>query len=174
MSSNSWDRLFASFSERRRSAHKAAERDRERTRELLAWYDEQTHLVMTLLRDIVHERAAAFKTQSGTEVEVRCPSHPPINVDPDGPFMSFMSLCLDGREVHLYSHRIGCEPPMIHFVQTRRGEMARGLVSRPGCRIERREHGGFLLRALGTAGEGHALSVDDLAFRAFELLLNDR
>jgi hypothetical protein len=48
------------------------------------------------------------------------------------------------------------------------------LHGRPGCRVERREGGGFLLRDLGPlrgepAGE---IGVEDLTFRAFEALLS--
>jgi hypothetical protein len=169
LGSNQWDALFGGFSQRRRS-----ENDRvERSRELLAWYDEQTQLVMTLVREVVQERAAAFKQSAGVDVEVRWPSHPPINIDPDGPFMSFMSLGVNGREVHLYSHRVGYDAPMIHFLVTATGDKGRGLVSRPGCRIEKRENGGFFLRGLHGDPPVGALSVDDIAFRAFELLLSE-
>jgi len=168
LSSNQWDALFRGFAQRRRASHDRA----ERSRELVSWYDEQTRLVMTLLREVIHERATAFKHSAGVDVEVRWPSHPPINLDPDGPFMSFMSLAVHGREVHLYSHRVGFDAPVVHFVVTDPADKARGLVSRPGCRIERRDNGGFFLR--GLHGESSAgLSVDDLAFRAFELLLNE-
>jgi len=166
LNSNQWDALFVGFSQRRRE-----ERSRhELNRELVAWYDEQTRLVMALVREVISERASAFKQSAGVEVEIRWPSHPPINIDPDGPFMSFMSLKVAGREVHLYSHRVGMDAPMVHYVVTD-GDMSRGLVSRPGCRIEKRENGGFLLRALHADKRDDTLSVDDIAFRAFELLL---
>lgn len=169
MSSNQWDALFRGFSQRRRASHDQAERNRE----LVAWYDEQTRLVMNLVREVIQERAVAFKQSSGVDVEVRWPSHPPINVDPNGPFMSFMSLAVNGREVHLYSHRVGYDAPMVHYVVTSQADKARGLVSRPGCRIERRENGGFFLRGLQGSQRDTGLSADDIAFRAFELLLND-
>jgi hypothetical protein len=166
LNSNQWDALFVGFSKRRRD-----ERDRhELSRELVAWYDEQTRLVMALVREVINERASAFKETAGVDVEIRWPSHPPINIDPDGPFMSFMSLGVAGREVHLYSHRVGMDPPMVHYVVTD-ADKSRGLVSRPGCRIERRENGGFLLRALNSDKHDDTLSVDDIAFRAFQLLL---
>jgi hypothetical protein len=165
-----WESLFHSFTERRR------ERD-ERSRvsdELATWYDEQTNLVMTLLREVASERAETFKHNAGVQVEVRWPSHPPINVGPDGPFMSFMTLRVGEREVHLYSHRVGLAAPSLHYVVSRASQAERareGLLGRPGCRIEQREGGGFLLRSV-TPGTGpEVLSVDDIVFRAFELLL---
>lgn len=141
-------------------------------RELVTWYDEQTELVMTLVRQVASERAASFAQGSGVEIEVKSPSHPPINIDPDGPFMSFMCLRVGDREVHLYSHRVGTGAPVIHFVvaaDRSAGPERKGLLGHPGCRIERRDGGGFLLRRVGTAQD--VLSVDDLVYRAFELLL---
>jgi hypothetical protein len=164
-----WDRLFDAYANKRREQHA----QREVSRELEAWYDEQVQLIMTLLREVAAERAASFASQSGAQVEVKWPSHPPINIDPDGPFMSFMSLSLPEREVHLYSHRVSHGPPLIHFVvagaEGRDGQRKR-LLGRPGAKLEKREGGGFLLSGVGEQ-EGKTLSVDDLAYRAFELLL---
>jgi len=175
-----WDQLFDGFSQRRRQ-------QRERTenlRELVAWYDEQTEHVMTLVREVARERAtqllssaaASPKPGSVLKVDVEWPSHPPINLDPEGPFMSFMRLRLPEREVHLYSHRVGTSAPLIHFVVAGADAPDRSkkrMLGRPGCRIERREGGGFLLRSVGGDADGSIVSVDDLAFRAFELLLGD-
>lgn len=164
-----WETLFHSFSERTRER---AERSRV-SDALATWYDEQTHLVMTLLREVASERAENFERTSGVTVEVRWPSHPPINVGPDGPFMSFMTLRLGEREVHLYSHRIGMTAPTLHYVVSRRSDLdgpRPGLLGRPGCRIEQREGGGFLLRGV-SAGGSAVLSVDDIVYRAYELLL---
>ncbi|MDB4971678.1 MAG: hypothetical protein JWN48_19 [Myxococcaceae bacterium] len=177
MNGKNWDQLFSSFSQRKRV--QAARR--EVSRELVAWYEEQIQLIMTLVREVASERAAAFKESAGVSIEVQWPSHPPINVDPDGPFMSFMCLRLPEREVHLYSHRIGSDEPLIHFVVAGPegpDRQRKRLLSKPGCRIERREGGGFLLRGVGVGslggldGQG-VVSVDDLAFRAFELLLSE-
>lgn len=180
MNGKRWDQLFDGFSQRRRQQLERS----ENVRELVAWYDEQTEHVMTLLREVARERAtqlsgsAATSSESGKglKVEVEWPSHPPINLDPDGPFMSFMRLRLPEREVHLYSHRIGSSAPLIHFVVAGADapdKSKRRLLGRPGCRIERREGGGFLLRAVGGEADGNIVSVDDLAYRAFELLLGD-
>ena len=165
-----WESLFHSFSERRRERQ-------ERTQasdELAAWYDTQTQLVMTLLREVASERAERFEETAKVQVEVRWPSHPPINVGPDGPFMSFMTLRVGEREVHLYSHRVGLTAPSLHYVVSRASMAERpreGLVGRPGCRIEQREGGGFLLRSVIPGNESAVLSVDDIVYRAFELLL---
>jgi hypothetical protein len=175
-----WDQLFDGFSQRRRQQRERS----ENTRELVAWYDEQTEHVMTLLREVARERATQLSSaalesaeQSAViAVEVEWPSHPPINVDPDGPFMSFMRLRLPEREVHLYSHRVGCSAPLIHFVVASADapdKSKKRMLGRPGCRIEKREGGGFLLRSVGGDADGSIVSVDDLAFRAFELLLGE-
>jgi hypothetical protein len=171
LSGNRWEQLFEGFSQRR----EALASRRELTRELVAWYDEQTQLIMTMVREVASERAAAFQRDSGLTIEVQWPSHPPINIDPDGPFMSFMCLRIPEREVHLYSHRIGTGAPLIHFVVAdpeRADRQQKRLLGRPGCRIEQREGGGFLLRGVGDAMRHGVVSVDDLVYRAFELLLS--
>jgi hypothetical protein len=167
-----WDQLFDGFSQRRRQQRE----QHANVRELVAWYDEQTEHVMTLVREVASERAAAFAPGSGLSVEVQWPSHPPINLDPEGPFMSFMRLRLPEREVHLYSHRVGSSAPLIHFVVADKqvpDQPKKRLLGRPGCRIERRDGGGFLLRTVGGEADGSIVSVDDLTYRAFELLLAD-
>jgi hypothetical protein len=175
LSGKNWDQLFAGFSQRRR----AQREKRELSRELVAWYEEQVQLIMTLVREVASERAAAFEQSAGLVIEVLWPSHPPINIDPDGPFMSFMCLRIPEREVHLYSHRVGNDEPLIHFVVAGTegpDKQRKRLLSKPGCRIERRAGGGFLLRSVGTGGVGvgdNIVSVDDLTYRAFELLLAD-
>lgn len=172
MSGNRWEQLFEGFSQRRGALASRL----ELTRELVAWYDEQTELIMTMVREVASERAAAFQRDSGLAVEVQWPSHPPITIDPDGPFMSFMCLRIPEREVHLYSHRLGTSAPLIHFVVAgaeRADRQQKRLLGRPGCRIERREGGGFLLRGVGDAMRHGVVSVDDLVYRAFELLLSD-
>ncbi len=167
MDGKQWEQLFDAYAHKKREQHA----QRAVSRELEAWYDEQIQLVMTLLREVAAERAAALTTQFGARAEVKWPSHPPINIDPDGPFMSFMSLTLPEREVHLYSHRVSSGPPLIHFVVGGTEDRQRKrLLGRPGARLEKREGGGFILRGVGEQ-EGETLSVDDLAFRAFQLLL---
>ncbi|HEY6880973.1 MAG TPA: hypothetical protein VI299_23270 [Polyangiales bacterium] len=169
MNGKQWDQLFDAYAHKRREQHA----QRANARELELWYDEQVQLIMTLLREVAAERAASFAQASGTQVEIKWPSHPPINIDPDGPFMSFMSLSLPEREVHLYSHRVSSGPPLIHFVVAGAegpDRQRKRLLGRPGAKVEKREGGGFSLRGVGEQ-EGRALSVDDLAYRAFELLL---
>jgi hypothetical protein len=164
-----WDKLFDAYSHKKRE-EKAQQ---AHSRELEAWYDEQIQLIMNLMREVAAERAASFAQASGQQIEVKWPSHPPINIGPDGPFMSFMALSLPEREVHLYSHRVSYGPPLIHFVVAGAegpGRQRKRLLGRPGAKLEKREGGGFLLRGVGEQ-EGQTLSVDDLAYRAFELLL---
>src|SRR4051794_31341245 len=95
-----WDALFQGFLKKREAKQQQAYDERE----LVAWYDEQTSLVMQLVREVAFERAAFFEARTGTKIEVRWPSRAPINVDPEGPCMSFMALCIELREVHMYSH----------------------------------------------------------------------
>jgi len=169
MQSKQWDDLFGSFAKKRQS--KQQREDEERA--LVAWYDEQAKLVMSLITELMHERSRAFEQVSGTRVEVKSPSRPPINVSPEGPFMSFIAIALGTREVHMYSHREGANPPAIHYVVT--GDAStkarKRVQARPGCRIEQRAGGGFFLRDAGAQDRGTELSVDDIAFRGFELLL---
>jgi hypothetical protein len=165
-----WDELFHRFSNRQDAKRQKLEEERS----LIAWYDEQTKLVMMLIREVAHERAGIFEKATGQRVEVAWPSRPPINLDPEGPFMSFMSLSRGEREVHLYSHRLQVGAPAIHFVVTgdkRAVSERKRLMSHAGCRIERRVGGGFVLLQAAEASERREVSADDVAFRAFELLL---
>jgi hypothetical protein len=172
MEGGKWDALFNDF------AHRldAQRRREEDERSLMLWYDEQTKLVMLLVREVAQERAQAFERATGRHVEVTWPSRPPINVVPEGPFMSFMSVALGEREIQLYSHRLHSAAPAIHYVVVggkRAVSERKRLMSYAGCRIERRVTGGFALVAGGETGERRELSADDVAFRAFELLLSN-
>ena len=172
MESTKWAALFESFTQRA----DAQRRREEEERSLAAWYDEQTKLVMLLVREVAQERALGFERVSGQHVEVTSPSRPPINLLPEGPFMSFMSVALGDREVQLYSHRLHAAPPAIHFVVVggkRAMSERRRMMSHAGCRIERRMHGGFVLVGQADDGSRRELSADDVAFRAFELLLSN-
>jgi hypothetical protein len=167
-----WQELFIEYKQSREQKHKREESDRA----MIAWYDEQTKLVMGLVREVALERAHTFEEATGQKVEVEWPSRPPINVDPEGPFMSFMSVSLGRREVHLYSHRLQANPPAIHFVVTGDKDVVfserKRVIGRPGCRIEKRAGGGFLLRdASDSRNERREISADDVAYKAFELLL---
>lgn len=170
MDAKKWDDLFHRFSNRLDEKRQKLEEERN----LIAWYDEQTKVVMALIREVAHERAAIFEKATGQRVEVAWPSRPPINVDPEGPFMSFMTLSRGEREVHLYSHRLQAAPPAIHFVVTgdkRAVSERKRLMSHAGCRIEQRVGGGFVLLEASEASGRREISADDVAFRGFELLL---
>src|SRR5687767_13121508 len=132
-----WDELFHRFANRLDAQRLRQEQERE----LVAWYDEQTKLVMMLVREVAQERAAVFEKATGQRVEVAWPSRPPINVGPEGPFMSFMTISRGEREVHLYSHRVHTGAPAIHFVvngDRKAVSDRKRVLSHAGCRIERR------------------------------------
>jgi len=173
MPGKQWDDLFGGYARKLKEKH----RQENEERALIAWYDEETKRVMALIAELVQERSRAFERVSGIHVDVKSPSRPPINVTPEGPFMSFIAIALGAREVHMYSHREGAHPPAIHYVVTGDADTrARKRVqARPACRIEQRRGGGFLLRdsAHAAVDRGAELSVDDVAFRGFEMLLND-
>jgi hypothetical protein len=166
-----WHELFDGFKQGREERKQREANDRA----LTAWYDEHVKLVMDIVREVASERAEAFERATGHKVDVAFPSRPPINVDPEGPFMSFMSITLGAREIHLYSHRLLGGPPAIHYVvtgdKTQVSERKR-VVGRPGCRIEQRPGGGFLLQDISEGRERREISADDIAYRAFELLLS--
>jgi hypothetical protein len=171
MDAKRWEELFVGFKRGREDKQRLEEQERA----LVAWCDEQTKLVMGIVREVALERARTFEEATGQKVEVQWPSRPPINVDPEGPFMSFMSITLGAREIHLYSHRLLGGAPAIHYVvtgdKTQVTERKR-VVGRPGCRIEQRPGGGFLLRDISEGRERREISADDVAYRAFELLLS--
>lgn len=168
-----WDELFRGYLQRKVEKQLKEQRQLERA----AWFDAQTVHVMKLVREVAQERAQIFEQQTGSRIEVRWPSRAPINVAPEGPFMSFLSLGLGSREVHLYSHRVTHEAPTLHYVITGSAGQGAGhkrVHGRPGCRIEERPGGGFLLRDLAPlpGNESGEVGVEDLTYRAFESLLS--
>ena len=168
-----WDELFGGYLQRQLNKQRAEQQLLERA----AWFDAQTLLVMKLVREVAQERAQLFEQRTGSRIEVRWPSRAPINVAPEGPFMSFLSLGLGSREVHLYSHRVANQAPTLHYVITGNAGQAAGhrrVHGRPGCRIEERAGGGFLLRDLAplSGNQSGEVGVEDLTFRAFESLLS--
>ena len=168
-----WKALFGSYNQRAQEQERQAIREQQ----LAHWARETTEKVMALVGEVASVRAVECQSETGQRVEVASPSRPPINVGPDGPHMSFMTLRLGRSEVHMYSYRQPYAQPFIHFVQTGDRDQALSrrnrMQTRSGCRIDRREDDGFCLVALdeGTFEDGDALSVDELVYRAFELLL---
>ena len=171
MNGKQWDDLFGSFAKKRVDKQRAEDEERA----LISWYDEQAKQVMSMVSELMRERSATFERATGVRVEVKSPSRPPINVAPEGPFMSFIAISLGMREVHMYSHRLGANAPAIHYVVTGDAsqQSRKRVQARAGCRIEQRPGGGFQLRdaALGASDQHAELNVDDVAFRGFELLL---
>ncbi len=169
-----WDELFSGYLQRKADRQLKEQRQLERA----AWFDAQTVHVMKLVREVAQERAQTFEQKTGSRIEVRWPSRAPINVAPEGPFMSFLSLGLATREVHLYSHRVAHEAPTLHYVITGSAGQGAGhkrVHGRPGCRIEERPGGGFLLRDLAPlpGNDSGEVGVEDLTYRAFESLLSN-
>jgi hypothetical protein len=168
-----WDELFRGYLVRKVEQ----QRDEQRKLERAAWFDDQTMHIMKLVREVAADQAKLFEQQTGARIEVRWPSRAPINVSPEGPFMSFLSLGLGSCEVHLYSHRENDKAPTLHYVATGSAGQNAGhkrVHGRPGCRIEERPGGGFLLRDLAPlpGNDSGEIGVEELTFRAFESLLS--
>ncbi len=182
-----WDRLYkkvrSADSIRRELALRdiAAHEDRAAFDE---WCERVTDLVLTALRDHAIRRAREFEQASGHVVYVKYPSHDPIG-GADGPSMKFMRFALDGTTLHLYSHRAPGSLPYLHWAvaertsgtdeRSRLAPFRRRIESIPSCMIVRLEDEAFELRsnpARGAAEEKRVITVDDVVFQAFDLLVD--
>lgn len=193
-----WKNLYQHYSQvesARRELERATQEADKARREFDEWCEQATHRVMEDLAKLASSRATEFQEAAGGEVRVEYPSHPPIGLGEDGPFMTFMKIGLASggqappkggeNEVHIYSHRRPGALPAFHLVYTAsptdaeksKGKRARSLVSQPGCFVVR-EDSGYGLRAAevgsnGTLVSGSEMHLDELVFRAFEVLVNE-
>ncbi len=155
--------------------------DAEERRLFDEWCTKVTDTVMQRIADVAEERARELEARTGKRMRVEYPSRDPILCEPDGPCMSFMSLTLEGSELQLYSYRGPGDLPFIHFVpippqappSSARPKHHR-LISVPGAFIARHADGSWeLLRARSGGDDEPAepTSIDELVYRAFELLV---
>lgn len=162
-----WNELYASFAEAERARLERADdeaRDAECAR--------LTARVMEDVAERARARAAELAARTDTNIAVRYPGHAPVGGLEEGPYMTFLRLELDGREVHLYSHRAPGTMPVLNFVQLapHDGGRHRRLVSADGAVVVR-DGDGYVLERV-ERGEASTMSADELVLRGFELLLD--
>lgn len=175
-----WDDLYARFdgpeSRRGRSAQRADE-DREALAAFAEWCEAATRDAMSALHHEAVERAHELEHRCARRVAVTRSEHAV-----DGTSVTALRFALDGTEVLLYAHRGPGALPFLHFIPLGRSDAPRGrgrrqrrMVSLPGAFVARRADDSWELRRIRVPGtSAHAsdtLTVDDLVFRAFELLL---
>lgn len=179
---NRWNQLFAEI-----SAAEAARLESERRRhhaareaeELMAWSRLAAENYMRSLRELCQERAEELAIATGVLADISSVRTADLETPPGRARVISLALRNTQQEVVLYTYLTpGCLP-VLHFLVSARGgriDMQRKhrLVSFPGCRLTRGDHDRTVARPLGRAGlwtGSEELHVDDLVFRAFELLL---
>lgn len=145
------------------------------------WCTKVTDTVMQRIAEATREHARELEARTGKHMEVEYPSRDPIECEPDGPCMSFMTLTLEGSELQLYSYRGPGDLPFIHFVPIpRQPPPSAGrpkhhrLISVPGAFIARHPDGSWELLRTRTSDDdepAESTSIDELVYRAFELLI---
>lgn len=180
-----WDDLYKEVSRIEQAERERAKRELDATvsrRSLEEWSDRVTVEVMDLLRDGAKERAQEFAERTQREVTVHYPARDPIDCAPDGPWMKFMTLQMEGSELQVYSYRIAGELPSIYFMpMPPRGDDAppsltrrrHRLMSVPGAFATRNPDDSYQLMQPRSPDEGPAepIGIDELVLVAFELLI---
>lgn len=180
-----WDDLYREVRQIQKAARERAVRELQANasrRSLEEWSDRVTVEVMGRLRDGAVERARELEARTGRAVTVHYPSRDPIDCGDEGPWMSFMSLQMEGSELQVYSHRTIGELPAVYFLPmpprddetpltlSRRRHR---LMSIPGAFAVRNDDDSYQLMRPRTPEEGPAepIGIDELVFSAFELLI---
>lgn len=180
-----WDDLYKEVGRIEQAERERAERELGATasrRSLEEWSDRITTEVMERLRDATTERAVEFRKRTGKEVSILYPAREPISCDPDGPWMKFMTLQIEGSELQVYSYRLAGELPSIYFMpMPPRGDDAppslarrrHRLMSVPGAFATRNPDDSYQLMQPRSPDEGPAepIGIDELVFGVFELLI---
>ena len=158
---------------------KSAHADRE---DLLRWSRAACQTVIGKAETIARGRAAELQARAGLTVEVQAPEwstlrHPSDPTESPSAEIGSMRLKCRNDEIILYTHCTPGRLPTLHFLmRTQRSwpqpERNPRLVTIPGCRITRGEDDVPLLCIVDRHGASSvSTEVDDVVFRAFELLL---
>lgn len=177
-----WKSLFDKFNREesvRVEKQRRALDEAEARRSFDAWCSAATEQVMTAVCESAREHAVEFQSHTGCPVLVQYPSRRPLDMEPDGAHITFLRLELRGSRVEFYAHRGPGLLPFFHFVHThadaQHKRMNRVVASLPACYAARLADGRWELRRAGPApAPGSAsdlVSVEELVFRAFELLI---
>lgn len=124
-----------------------------------------------LLRD-VQRRAEEFRKQTGCPVEVVSRGGEPQR-PADLPSLQVLELRLATSVVYLYTHHASGSAPLVHLAHWPTAEAGHRhhhrMMSFPMCSLDRVDEAGWRLRQL--LGAREPATVDDLVYRAFELLV---
>ncbi|MCA9595759.1 MAG: hypothetical protein KC776_20735 [Myxococcales bacterium] len=176
-----WEELAREIAaaEAERLEHERRELEAQRERERL-WQWSQAHAaeVMNAIALTAARRADELGTRTGLRFAIRGPEHNRIH-QPSSAQVWVVRVASHDRQIALYAYASPGSLPLVHYlldgdVGWIRAPRRQRLVSFPGCRITPTASGEHLLRRLGRDGTtepGADLEVDDLVFRAFELLL---
>jgi hypothetical protein len=176
------DRWRGLFDDYRSAEAERLERERRRQeletsrREHDAWCQQAVREVMAAVAQAASRRADELALEAGVRVEVR-----PLRHGPGRPLkaeIAYLELVRGRDSIYLYAYREPGHAPLIHYLMpsydgvVERAKHPR-IVSFPGCRIARGDEGDpvLLQNPIDPSAGAEVVSIDDLIFRAFELLL---
>jgi hypothetical protein len=151
---------------------KDSEREARRRRLLEVWSTRAARSAIQQLFARAEVRAAELEEQSGRSIRV---SYSPPADEEGSTYLSFLSLSLHGMEARIYAHHQSGRMPRLHFVLPNAEGANQRIFSLPGCYLFPTPDASFCLRPIGGSffgALGQQLTVDDVLFRAFELLVD--
>jgi hypothetical protein len=175
----SWDELFTAFDSAERARRELELREHaalEVQREHEAWAAAAECQLLEDLHATARHRAAELEARSGARVSVCQRDETPDAARTGLPHVTSLRFSLREADVAIYIHRPLTGMPMVHLMCAVPPDIALGrrrVVSLPGCQVVRRGSG-FELERFELPGQSvspSAVSVDELVYRAFELVL---
>ena len=160
---------FAVLREERDAAERAAARIQAEREAYRCWAAYLSRTVVAAAYDVLGRRVAELRETTGLPIEIGArisDSTPGVSYRTEHAFVQ-----LPPCRVDLYATCMNDAPPHIHFALTTwLTQRHPRMLSFPGCELLESADGNFLLRATDPARYGELTSVDELAYRALEML----
>lgn len=177
---NRWRALFDEYKTHEAERLEADRRARAAKAELFElerWSKAAVETVMDQIAAEAARRSDELAEHAGVRIEIAAPRRAPARQP--GAEVTYIGLTRGDDLVYVYAYSERGHLPLLHFMlPAYDGYLERPrhprLVSLPGCRLVRRQDGGTELervRVDGSLAKDATTSVEDLVFRAFELLL---
>jgi hypothetical protein len=161
---------FAVLREEREAAERAAallEAEREAFR---AWAAHLSRTVVTAAYEVLSRRVAELRQTTGLPIELGTRISESTRGISYGTEYAFIEL--PPCRVDLYATWMDDGSPHLHFALTTwLTQRHPRMVSFPGCELIGDADGGYLLRATDSARYGELTNVDELVYRALEMLV---
>jgi hypothetical protein len=175
-----WQDLYARFNEIEKGRREREERAQKAAAERAArdsWAEHATDAVMHAIAEAAAARAEDFAAATGHNVSVDYHGPDPALAG-RAPAMTFVRLSYDDVGVLLYSYCTSGELPSLHFVHpqpTAPGSVVHPTFISTFAAVVTPAGEGYALRRPGNGGEhSDRVSVEELVFRAFQLLVEGR